>query len=86
MDHKIQDVKTESKRSPNQIRKYLLVVIGSILGVLIDYNSQIKNVHLPFDPKTAKTSPECTVADTSLRITPVLIVPNIRWRHDPGSI
>lgn len=40
---------------------------------------------LPFDPKTANTSPEWIVRDTSLRITPVLILPTTLCMHELGS-
>lgn len=40
---------------------------------------------LPLDPKTASTSPEWTVIETSLRMIPVLMFPITLWRHEPGS-
>jgi hypothetical protein len=66
---------------------WLLSRICPLVGpcTLREITSRSAFLPLPLEPSTASTSPECTVIDTSFRMTPVLMLPSSRCTHDPGS-
>ncbi len=66
-----------------------MIINETVIHVIIiktnTYDTRHWHYYLPFDPRTAESSPPWTSSETSLRMTPVRTVPIIFWRQVPAS-